>query len=56
MEGFRGVLVKVVIFHLRGSGLPQDDAMPNFCPDSKSSILWLSNEVLFASEIFWKGG
>ena len=50
MEGSRQVLVKVVLFHLRGCGHPQDDAMPNFFPDSKSSILGLSNEVSFVTE------
>ena len=35
MRGFRQVLVKVVLFQLRGRGYPQDDATPNFFPDSK---------------------
>ena len=30
MKGSRRVLVKVVLFHLRGRGHPQDDAMPIF--------------------------
>ena len=30
------VLVKVVLFQLRGRGHPQGDATPNFFPDSKS--------------------
>ena len=50
------VLVKVVLFQLRGHGHPQDRAMPNFFPDSKSSILGLSNEVSFVTEYFWKDG
>ena len=52
----RQVLVKVVLFQLRGLGHPQDDAMPNFFLDYKSSILRLSNKVSFVSEIYWKGG
>ena len=56
MRGSRRVLVKVVLFQLRGRGHPQDRAMPNFFPDSKSSILGLSNEVSFVTEYFWKGG
>ena len=35
MKGSRRVLVKVVIFQLRGRGHPQDDATPNFFADSK---------------------
>ena len=34
MKGSRRVLVKVVLFQLRGRGHPQDDATPNFCADS----------------------
>ena len=30
MKGSRRVLVKVVLFQLRGRGHPQDGAMPNF--------------------------
>ena len=30
MKGSRQVLVKVVLFQLRGCGQPQDDAKPNF--------------------------
>ena len=56
MRGSRRVLVKVVLFQLRGRGHPQDRAMPNFFPDSKSSILGLSNEVSFVTEYFWKDG
>ena len=29
MKGSRRVLVKVVLFQLKGRGHPQDDAMPN---------------------------
>ena len=56
MKGSRGVLVKVVLFQLRGSGHPQDDAMPNFFANSERLILGLSNEVSFVPEIFWKEG
>ena len=50
--GSRRVLVKVVLFQLRGRGHPQDDATPNFIPDSESSILGLSNELSFVSELY----
>ena len=56
LKGSRPVLVKVVLFHSRGCGHPQDDAMANVFLDSKGSILGLSNEVSFVSEIYWKGG
>ena len=39
MRGSRQVLVKVVLFQLRGRrGHPQDDATPNFFADSKRPI------------------
>ena len=47
MKGSRRVLVKVVLFQLRGPGHPQDDANTNFFADSKRPILGLSNEVSF---------
>ena len=56
MKGSRGVLVKVVLFQLRGPGHPQDDANTNFFADSKRPILGLSNEVSFVPEILWKDG
>ena len=56
MKGSRRVLVKVVLFQLRGRGHPQDDATPNFFANSKRAILGLSIEVLFVQEIFWKDG
>ena len=56
MRGSRRVLVKVVLFQLRGHGHPQDDATPNFFADSKRPILGLSNEVSFVPEILWKDG
>ena len=54
MKGFRLILVKLVLFHSRGCGHPKDDAIPNSSLDSKCSILGLSNEVSFVSEIYWK--
>ena len=56
MNGSRRVLVKVVLFQLRGPGHPQDDANTNFFADSKRPILGLSNEVSFVPEILWKDG
>ena len=38
MKDSRQVLVKVVFFHLRGRGHPQDDATPNFFADSERPI------------------
>ena len=54
MEGSRWILVKVVLFQLRGCGHPQGDAMPNFFPDSKSTIIGLSNEASFVSRYYCK--
>ena len=54
MKGSRQVLVKVVLFQLRGPGLTQDGATFNFSPDSKSSLSRLSKEVLFVSGFFRK--
>ena len=56
MKGSRRVLVKVVLFQLRGPGHPQDDANTNFFTDSKRPILGLSNEVSFVPEIISKDG
>ena len=56
MKGSRRVLVKVVLFQLRGRGHSQDDATPTFFADSKRPILGLSNEVSFVPEIHWKDG
>ena len=56
MRGSTQVLVKVVLFQLRGWGHPQGDATPNFFPDSKSFLLGFSNEVSFVSVIFREGG
>ena len=54
MEGSRWILVKVVFFQLRGRGLPQGDATPNFFPDSKSIVIGLSNEASFVSRYYCK--
>ena len=48
----RGVVVKGVLFQLRGSHHPQYDVMLNFVPNSKSSITGLSNEVSFVSDSY----
>ena len=56
MKGSRQVLVKVVLFQLRGPGHPQDDANTNFFAESKRPVLGLSNEVSFVLEILWKDG
>ena len=56
MNGSRRVLVKVVLFQLRGRGHPQDDATANFIANSKRPTLGLSNEVSFVPEILWKDG
>ena len=52
MKSSRRVLVKVVLFQLRGRGHPQDDATPNFCADFKRPMLGLSNEVSFVPKNF----
>ena len=56
MKGSRQVLVKVVLFQLRGRGHPQDDATPNFFANFKCPILELSNEISFVPEILLKDG
>ena len=56
MKGSRQVLVKVMLFQLRGRGHPKDDATPNFFANSERPILGLSNEVSFVPEILWDGG
>ena len=54
IKGYRRVLVKVVLFQLRGCDHPQDDATPNFFANSERPILQLSNEVSSVPEIHWK--
>ena len=56
IKGASKVLVKVVLFQLRGRGHPQDGATPNFFADSKRPIEGLSNEVSFVPEILLKDG
>ena len=46
----------VVLLKLSGSGNYQDGATPTFSADYKSSVLVLSNDVSFVSELFWEGG
>ena len=55
MTGSTRVLVKVVLFQLRGGGHPQGDARPNLFLHSKSYLIGLSNEVSFVSGTFRKG-
>ena len=47
MKGSKKVLVKVVLFQLRGRGHPQDDATPNFFADSKRSTVACRKTGLF---------
>ena len=56
MKGSEQVLVKVVLFQLRGHSQPQDDATTNFFADSKCPILGLLNEVSFVPELLLKDG
>ena len=56
MKGSRQVLVKVVLFQLRGPSQPQNETTTNFFANSKRPILGHSNEVSFVPEIFWKDG
>ena len=45
MEGSRQVLVKLLLFQSGVSGHLKEGAMPNFFPNSKSSLLGLSIDV-----------
>ena len=56
MKGSRRVLVKVVLFQLRGRSQPQNDATASFFANYERLILGLSNEVSFVPEILWKDG
>ena len=56
MKGSRRVLVKVVLFQLRGHSQHQNDATAIFFENSTRPILGLSNEVSFIPEILWKDG
>ena len=56
INGVMLVLLIVLLFKLSGRGNPHYDATPNLISDSYSCILGLSNEVLFISGFFLKGG
>ena len=56
IKGSRPVLVKVVLFQLRGHGHPPEDAKLNFFADFEHPMKGLSNEVSFVPEILWKDG
>ena len=56
MGGATPFLLIVVLFRLSGRGNSNDDATPNFDPDSNIFILGLSNEILFVSEFLLEGG
>ena len=56
IKGSRRVLVKVVLFQLRGRSQPQNYATANLFANSKRPIIGLSNEVSFVPEILWKDG
>ena len=55
LGGLRRVLVKVLGFQSCVRGDPQNDTMPNFFHDSRSSSLVLSSDISFVSEFFQKG-
>ena len=44
------------VFYSSGRGSTSEGATPSCITDSRSSILGLSNEVLFDFEICWEGG
>ena len=54
MKGSRRVLVKVMLFQLRGCSQPQNDATANFFANSKRPILGLSNQVSLFQKFFRK--
>ena len=54
MKGSRQVLVKVVLFQLRGRGQPQDDATPNLFADSKRPISGLQMRYHLFQKFFGK--
>ena len=56
MKGSRQVLVKVVLFQLRGPSQPQNDATAYFYANSERPISGLSNKVSFVPEILWEDG
>ena len=48
------ILVKMMLFQWSGRGQAEDDARPNFSPDSKILLLGLSNGVSFVLEFLWE--
>ena len=46
------VLLTEVPFHSRGRGSTSEGATPTYITDSRSSILGLSNEILFHFEFY----
>ena len=44
--------MEALLFQLRGHDQPQDDGILNLSPNSKGSILGLSNEVSYVSEFY----
>ena len=49
------ILLTEVLFHSSGRGSTSEGATPSCITDSRSSILGLSNEVLFDFEMYWQG-
>ena len=49
-------LLTEVLFPSSGRGSTSEGATPSCITDSRSSILGLSNELLFDFEINWQGG
>ena len=50
LRAYRPILVNVVLYHLRGCGIPYDTTTPSFITNSRDPIIGLSNEVSFVSE------
>ena len=48
------ILLTEVLFHSSGHGSASEGATPSYITDSRSSILGLSNEILFDFEIYWE--
>ena len=53
-RGYTKVLVKVVLFQLRGRGHPQGDPTPTFFPNSKGFLSGLSNKYHLFPEFLVK--
>ena len=47
-------LLTEVLFHSSGRGSTSEGATLSYITDSRSSILGLSNEILFDFEIYWE--